>query len=56
VEERERLVAELRRLVNLPQADEAQLKDRLNALQELDTRAAVDAKKAHDARGAHGTA
>ena len=47
--ERARLVTELRQLVNAPQADEAQIKDRLNALQEVETRAAADVKKAYDA-------
>ena len=49
LQERARLIMELRRLANAAQADEAQIKDRLNALQELDTRAAADAKKASDA-------
>jgi Spy/CpxP family protein refolding chaperone len=49
LQERARLVTELRRLVNTTQADEAQIKDRLNALQELDTRAVADVKKAYDA-------
>ncbi len=48
-QERARLVTELRRLVNAPETDEAQLKDRLNALQELEMRAAADVKKAYDA-------
>ncbi len=47
--ERARLVTELRQLANAPQLDEAQIKDRLNALQELETRAAADVKKAYDA-------
>jgi Spy/CpxP family protein refolding chaperone len=47
--ERARIVTELRQLVNTPQADEAQIKDRLNALQDVETRAGADVKKAYDA-------
>ena len=49
LQERARIIQNLRRLVNAPQPDEAQIKDRLSALQELETRAAADVKKAYDA-------
>src|SRR5438094_10492091 len=38
LQERARLVQELRRLVNDPQGDEAQIKDRLKSLDELEAR------------------
>jgi len=49
LQERGRLVQELRQLVNAPQADEAQLKERLKALADLEARTADDVKKAQDA-------
>jgi Spy/CpxP family protein refolding chaperone len=49
LQERTRLVNELRRLLNRGQPDETQLKERLNALQELETRLPADVKKAYDA-------
>ncbi len=48
-QERGRIIAELRRLTGAAQTDEAQIKDRLTALQELDTRSAADVKKAYEA-------
>ena len=38
----------LRRLSNATPADEAQIRDRLNALQELDARSAADVKKVYE--------
>ena len=49
LQERARIIVNLRRLVNAPQPDEAQIKDRMNALQELETRSAADMKKAYEA-------
>jgi Spy/CpxP family protein refolding chaperone len=49
LQERARIIMSLRRLVNAPQPDEAQIKDRMNALQELETRSAADMKKAYEA-------
>jgi Spy/CpxP family protein refolding chaperone len=49
LQERTRIIVDLRRLTTAPQADEAQIKDRLNALQELDARSAADLKKAYEA-------
>jgi Spy/CpxP family protein refolding chaperone len=43
------ILAHLRRLAAATPVDEAQVRDRLNALQELDTRSASDVKKAYDA-------
>ena len=47
--ERFRLVQELRRMANDPQADEAQIKDRLKALEDLDARTQADTAKAYEA-------
>jgi Spy/CpxP family protein refolding chaperone len=47
--ERFRLVQELRRLANDAQADEAQIKDRLKALDDLDARTQADTVKAYEA-------
>jgi hypothetical protein len=47
--ERARIVQDLRRLVNDPQADEGQIKDRLKSLDELDARSDGDVRKAYDA-------
>jgi Spy/CpxP family protein refolding chaperone len=49
LQERGRLIVSLRALANAPQLDEAQIKERLNALQELEARSAADLKKAYDA-------
>ena len=49
LQERTRLVNEMRRLLNRGQGDEAQLKERLTALQELEARLPGDVKKAYDA-------
>jgi Spy/CpxP family protein refolding chaperone len=49
LQERARTVQELRQLVNAPQPDEAQLKDRLKALADLEGRAAEEIRKAQDA-------
>ena len=48
LQEHTRLVAELRRLLMQGQPDEAQLKERMQALQEVDSRAVADVKKAYD--------
>jgi Spy/CpxP family protein refolding chaperone len=47
--ERFRLVQDLRRLTNDPQRDEAQMRDRLKALDDLDARAASELVKAYEA-------
>jgi Spy/CpxP family protein refolding chaperone len=49
LQERARIIQNLRRLVNAPQPDEAQIKDRMTALQEVETRSAADMKKAYEA-------
>jgi Spy/CpxP family protein refolding chaperone len=49
LQERARIIVNLRRLTNAPQPDEAQIKDRMNALQELEARSAADMKKAYEA-------
>ena len=49
LQERARLINEMRRLLNGGQPDESQLKERLNALQELETRLPADVKKAYEA-------
>ena len=48
LQEHARLVAELRRLLMEGQPDEAQLKDRVQELQDVDSRAGADVKKAYD--------
>ena len=48
LQEHTRLVAELRRMLMQGQPDEAQLKDRIQALQDVDTRAIADVKKAYE--------
>src|SRR5204862_1461333 len=48
LQEHTRLVAELRRLLMQGQSDEAQLKERMQELQEVDSRAVADAKKTYD--------
>jgi len=47
--DRMRLVQELRQLVNAPQPDEAQMREKVKALSELDVRVADEVKKAQDA-------
>ena len=49
LQEHVQLVAELRRLLMTGQPDEAQLKDRLQALQDVDLRAIADVRKAYEA-------
>jgi Spy/CpxP family protein refolding chaperone len=49
LQERARIVQELRRLVNDPQGDEGQIKDRLKSLDELDARSDGEVRKAYDA-------
>ena len=49
LQERFRLIQELRRLANDPQSDEAQLKDRLKALGDLDARTLAEVATAFDA-------
>jgi len=49
LQDRTRIVQELRVLVNAPQPDEAQMKDKLKALADVDARAADEVKKAQDA-------
>ena len=48
LQEHTRLVAELRRLLMQGQPDETQLKERMQELQEVDSRAVADVKKAYD--------
>jgi Spy/CpxP family protein refolding chaperone len=49
LQERARLVFDMRQMLNRPNPDEAQLKERITALQDLETRSAADVKKAYDA-------
>jgi hypothetical protein len=49
LQEHTRLIVELRRLLMQGQADEAQLKDRIQALQDVETRAIAEVKKAYEA-------
>jgi hypothetical protein len=49
LQEHTRLVNELRRLLMQGQPDETQLKDRIQALQDVDTRGIADVKKAFEA-------
>ena len=49
LQERFRIVQELRRLSNDAQSDEAQIKDRLKSLDDLDTRTQGELAKAYDA-------
>ena len=46
--ERARLTQELRRLVNDPQGDEGQMRDRVKALHDLEDRTAVEVRNAYD--------
>jgi len=48
LQEHTRLVAELRRLLMQGQSDEAQLKDRMQELQDVDSRAIADVRKAYE--------
>jgi hypothetical protein len=48
LQEHTRLVVELRRLLMQGQPDEAQLKDRMTELQDVDSRSAADVKKAYE--------
>ena len=48
LQEHTRLVGDLRRLLTQGQPDEAQLKERMQELQEVDSRAVADVKKAYD--------
>ena len=47
--ERVRIVQDLRRLVNDPQTDEAQIRDRLKSLDDLEIRSDGEVRKAYDA-------
>jgi len=47
--ERSRVVQELRRLLNQPQPDDSQIKDRLRALQDIDAIGVADEKKSYEA-------
>ena len=49
LQEHTRLIVELRRLLMQGQADEAQLKERIQALQDVETRAIAEVKKAYEA-------
>jgi Spy/CpxP family protein refolding chaperone len=49
LQERARIVQDLRRLVNDPEGDEGQIKDRLKALDELELRSDGEVRKAFDA-------
>jgi len=48
LQERAGIIMSLRRLSNATPVDETQIRDRLNALQELEARSAVDVKKAYE--------
>ena len=48
LQERTRIILDLRRLTNDARSDQGQIKDRLKALQELDTRSAEEVRKAYD--------
>ena len=49
LQERGRLIMQMRRLLNAGQSDEAQLRDRVKEMDEAETRSAADVKKAYDA-------
>jgi Spy/CpxP family protein refolding chaperone len=49
LQERVQVIQQLRRLVNDPQADEAQIKERLKALDEVEARSDAEIRKAYDA-------
>jgi hypothetical protein len=47
--ERVRVVQNLRRLANDPQSNDGDIRDQLNALQDVEARTMTDVRKAHDA-------
>ena len=49
LQQRARRIMELRRLLNVPQIDEAAVRDQLKELEELEARSQTDVKKAYDA-------
>ena len=49
LQERARLVMDMRQVLNGPDPDESHLKDRLKTLQDLEVRSASDVRKAYDA-------
>jgi Spy/CpxP family protein refolding chaperone len=49
LQQRTRRIAELRRLLNAPQLDEAAVREQMKGLEELDARAQTDVKRAYDA-------
>ena len=49
LQERARVVMEMRQMLNRPDPDDAQLKERTKTLQDLDARSSVDIRKAYDA-------
>jgi Spy/CpxP family protein refolding chaperone len=49
LQERARIVAELRRMLASAQPDETQLRDRMKALQDVEARSTADVKRAYDA-------
>jgi hypothetical protein len=48
LQDRNRVLQNLRKLVNEPQSDENQIKEQIKALQDVDARAIADVKKAYD--------
>jgi hypothetical protein len=49
LQERSRLIVDMRQMVSRADVDESQLKERMKTLQDLEARSAADVKKAHDA-------
>ena len=49
LQERARVIVEMRQTLNRPDPDEALLKERMKTLQEIDVRLAAEVKKAYDA-------
>jgi hypothetical protein len=49
LQQRTRVLADVRRLLNEAQADEGQIRERLKQLQDLEDRGAAEARKAYDA-------
>jgi len=49
LQERARLLVDMRQMLIAPNPDEAKLKERMKELQDLETRSAADKKKAYDA-------
>src|SRR5262245_36890675 len=49
LQERARLVSDMRQMLNRQSADETVLKEKMKALQDLETRSAADVQKAYDA-------